>query len=321
MKTGRTRSPATAFKAVLLPTDEFALLPKDLTVLIPRVPAIALEDRHYLAYIPWSDKFLRHIPRRHQEFFNFILPCLHTRTSDVHTALSVAQLPDLLDATAEPVDERIIYLALMLHDCGWNQVDQEGLVTSLSYNSVSPSGSHHIKPKQQHLIYGTALAYRLLDAFDFGDSPLSPSEIYEITDIIRRHDHDAAWEHGKYGDISMEIKLVCDSDRLWSYTNENFWLDTIRKGVAPEMYIQTISDEIESYFFTEQGKARARQLVDARRQEVESYAAVMENTKQRDHLYANAYRPTTQLTEKARRVSLYLKSRRLQRLPLRREAY
>lgn len=297
------------------------MLPNDLNIVIPSAPSIPIEDKHYLAYIPWDEDYMRHIPEKYRDFFSFILPCLHTRTSDVHTALSAAQLPYLLKDVSEPVDERAISLALLLHDCGWSQVDQQGLVTSLSYNSVTPAGSHSIRPKQQHLIYGTALAYRLLDAYDFGSEELTTTDIYEIAGIIRRHDHDAAWEQGKYGTISTEIKIVCDADRLWSYTYENFWLDIVRKGVAPETYVRTIADEISDYFFTDQGKTRARQLAAERKAEVDAYLTVMADKQKLAHLLDNASRPSMQLMEKARRLTVYLKSRRLQHLPLKREAY
>jgi len=89
----------TRFQKLDLPGGGIAYVPDDITILFPEAPDIAVEDRHYLAYIPWDDRYLKHIPRKYRDFFVYALPYLHARTSDVHTALSVSQLPKLFAAT------------------------------------------------------------------------------------------------------------------------------------------------------------------------------------------------------------------------------
>lgn len=254
-----------------------AWVPTDIDIRIPVAPTIPTADLHYLAFIPWHKRYLHHIPERYRDFFLYVLPNLHARTSDVHTALSISQIPYLLADTSAPVDMDALYYALILHDCGWSQVSLEGLVGSLSYNSLAPTSAASLKPKQQHLIYGEALSYKLMHEYPFGTDGPDAAKQYYISEIIRRHDNDAPWESGKYGEISVEMELMCDGDRLWSYTHENFWLDTIRKGVAPETYIDNIEQVIDSYFFTEQGKARARQLASERREEVSNYLTARSN--------------------------------------------
>jgi len=69
------------------------------------------------------------------------------------------------------------------------------------------------------------------------------------------------------------MELACDSDRLWSFTHENFWLDTIRKQIQPDDYINIITNEIPTYFFTDPGRARGRELAAKRREEVDAYLA------------------------------------------------
>lgn len=263
----------TAFKRVGLPTGAQTLIPDDIIIRFPKVRNIALDDHHYLAYIPWNDSYLSLIPETYRDFYRYALPHLHVRTSDVHTAVSVSQLPYLLTGHREHIDQDLVYYALMLHDCGWSMVDQQGLVSSLSYSGVSPTSRSSLKPKQQHLVYGAALAFKLMDAYTFDANGPTDAEQYAISEIIRRHDNDAPWEAGKYGVITPEMNIVCDADRLWSYTHENFWLDTIRKDVTPEAYIATITAEIPTYFFTRQGKARARQLINERKPEVAAYIA------------------------------------------------
>lgn len=323
MQRGKAEVKPTSFKAVILPTGTYALIPGQLTVFIPDILSIPARDRHTLAYIPWHDAYMRHIPGRYRKFFAFVLPSLHARTSDVHTALSAAQLPYLLPDNLSPADRRVIYLAIILHDCGWSQVSLRGLVQSLSYGGLSPTSPASAKPKQQHLVYGAALAFKLLDSYDFSRDTIpepTDAEKYHIAEIIRRHDHDAAWEKGKYGAIHHNVSIVCDSDRLWSYTFENFWLDTIRKGVQPEEYVATIAAEIPNYFFTDKGKARALELIHERRREVEDYIRVIEDSGALAAVMGAATHPSVRLLEKARKFSLEVRSRRLQRLPYRRKA-
>lgn len=321
MSLGSTTTQKTAFKAVALPDGQLAFIPADITVLIPKAPRIPAEDRHVLAYIPWEQKYLSHIPAQYTDFFKYVLPFLHARTSNVHTALSIAQLPHLLAQAEEVIDDRLVYLALILHDCGWSQVSQEGLVHSLSYNGVAPSSPDSTKPKQQHLVYGEALAYELLDSFDFGSNPLTSHDMYTISEIIRRHDHDAVWEQGKYGVILPEVRIVCDSDRLWSYTYENFWLDIVRKGVDPEDYIETITREIPNYFFTDAGKARARVLTAERRREVGVYIQLMDNQAALEKRIEAARPEAWWLIHRTRQLLHSAQSRRLQRYLIRQKAY
>lgn len=309
------------FKAALLPGRQFAFVPANLDILIPKAHRIPAAEKHHLAYLPWQNSYLALVPAEYRAFFKFVLPHLHARTSNVHTALSVAQLPHLLARTKQTVNEHLVYLALILHDCGWSQVNQADLVKSFNYNGVSPTGPDSMQPKQKHLVYGEALAYKLLDSFDFKSHTLTSHDIYTISEIIRRHDHDAAWEHGKYGHISPEVKIVCDADRLWSYTHENFWLDTIRKNVPADAYLELINNEINSYFFTPAGKARARELIAQRRPEVAAYKKIMKDAAMRSALIDKARHPSKRVLYSARQLILSAKSRRIQKGHIRQTAY
>lgn len=262
-----------------LPTGEQAILPTDVTLEFLDTPGLTARQLCATTYLPWRQKYLEHIPKAYQDFFEHALPHLGNRTTDVHTALSVAQLPFLLKHTQEQVDDRIVYLAVILHDTGWSKVSHQGIADSLSYSGVVPKSEAAALPKQQHILIGTALAYDLLDNYDFGDKPLAEDEKRHISQIVRRHDYDSAWDRGKFPELSAENQLVCDADRLWSFTHENFWQDTVRKNVRPEDYLLTISGEIETYFITPQGKLRAHGLVAKRRSEVIEYLARISQTK------------------------------------------
>ncbi len=261
------------FKTVEDPTGLQTVIPDDIDIVFPEIGGVDNLDTHFLAYIPWQEKYLMYVPAGYRAFYSSIVSQLAIRTTDVHTALSVSQLPSLLADVTKPVNEHVLTLAILLHDCGWSEVTVAGIINSLNYSSVAPPASSR-KSKQQHVIFGEALAYKILDSYDFAADdlpPLNSDDIFQITEIIRRHDFDAPWESNKFGPISLETKLVCDCDRLWSYTHENFWQDTIRKAVTPETYIQNLDSAIEDYFFTAQGKSRAHQLLTERQNEVNLY--------------------------------------------------
>ena len=80
--------------------------------------------------------------------------------------------------------------------------------------------------------------------------------------------HDKPEELAWQGGLSAEVKLVCDVDHLWSFTHENFWQDTVRKGVAPAAYVKNLEADLDDYFVTEPGRQQASRLLEARRVEV-----------------------------------------------------
>jgi hypothetical protein len=50
---------------------------------------------------------------------------------------------------------------------------------------------------------------------------------------------------------------------------ENFWLDTVRKGVSPHVYIHNVERAIDSgLLLTDYGRMKARQMVEQRKREV-----------------------------------------------------
>lgn len=261
------------FTNVTLPNNKSIFIPDDITISIPDDPTLNLEERCRLAYIPWNDQYIEQVSERYRAFFMHVLPRLHVRTTDVHTVLSLSQLPFVLSHIDKRVNEHLISLAIILHDVGWSEVGQKGIVNSLAYSGLTLSATSRA-PKQQHVIFGEALAYKLLRDYPAEELDISSDDIFTITEMIRRHDYDAIWEKGKFGTITLDTSLLCDCDRLWSYTRENFWLDTIRKMVNPEEYITTIDDSIEQYFFTSAGKTRARELVLERKNEVSRYTVL-----------------------------------------------
>jgi hypothetical protein len=67
------------------------------------------------------------------------------------------------------------------------------------------------------------------------------------------------------------MKVVCNADHLWSFTHLNYWQDTLRKGVKPDVYLENLGKDLDNYFVSEPGRWKARQLLEARRGEVEAW--------------------------------------------------
>jgi hypothetical protein len=262
------------FQTIMLPTSQSAILPAGFELRFPtgaEITPLTPWEQCAIAYIPWNDHFISHIPPVYHDFFMFVLPSMHARTTNVHTALSVSQLPALIPADTNPDTVHLIYAALILHDIGWSKVSFQGIADSLSYSGLSISELSKAS-KQQHVTDGAELAATLLEAYDFKEFSFSAADRQHIIDIISHHDYDASWSNVPYSLITPETNIVCDADRLWSYTHENFWQDTVRKHVQPETYLHTITGAIDTYFFTDRGKTQARRLIADRQREVQLYS-------------------------------------------------
>lgn len=261
--------PLNEFRLFTLPTGEQALIPDDLELRLPERSALGPELLHFLLFIPWSDHLLSRIDAPYRDFFQAVLPYLHTRTTDVHIATCFPFVDELIQAVGAAVDERVVHLAFLLHDVGWSQLSEAEIAASLGVTGVALN-AQALGPKEKHALVGQDLAQRLLASYPFAP-PLTATQHDWICQAVLYHDK--PWELAKQGKLPLEIKLVCDVDHLWSFTHENFWQDTLRKGVAPPTYLTNLEQDIATYFVTEQGKHKARALLEQRREEVGRWIA------------------------------------------------
>lgn len=251
------------YKKIQLPDGGQAYLPEDIELVFPESD-LPVELQHYLAYIPWNEKYMQYVPTAYKDFFKAVLPYLHARTTDVHTAICLPLMDELLGMADYKVDEHLVYLGLILHDSGWSQLSDKEIADSLSYSGLALSSAAKA-PKNKHAELGAELTTKILNEFKF-EPPLSEADKKTVHDMVLYHD--VTKEFIDKGVVTPELYLVSDGDRLWSYTHENFWQDTVRKGVTPPQYASNLSDELDGYFYTEQGKKVARRLLDERRAEV-----------------------------------------------------
>jgi len=86
------------------------------------------------------------VDEAYRDFFKVVLPFLHARSTDVHVATCLPFIKDLIQAETEPVDERVVQIAFILHDSGWSQMSELEIAESLGVTGLSLSGQA-IQPK------------------------------------------------------------------------------------------------------------------------------------------------------------------------------
>jgi hypothetical protein len=255
------------FKEITFPRSRHAFVPGDIDIIVPKpgdVPVVPPEQLHSLAYIPWSERYLPLIPKPFREFYQLILPKLAARTTDVHTALSVSFVPELNALSDNKVDLKILTIAVLLHDIGWARLSPLQIANSLNYAAFAYS-EDALEPKKLHASLGAETAQEVLDT-DEQMLDFSAEDKAFIVKLVRYHDQVNPWPEKPE---PLEYLLLGDADRLWSYTHENFWLDTIRKGTPAREYLSSLSELIDGYFLTPYGKQIAHRLIRERAVEVD----------------------------------------------------
>ncbi len=255
------------FKRFQLPTGGSAWIPADLELKNVDHASIPRDHLHYLIYIPWHDSYLQRVPVGYRDFFQMVAPYLQARTTDVHVATCLPFIAELIQATPTAIDRQVVTVAFILHDTGWSQMSELEIADSLGVQGLALSGAA-VNPKARHAVLGKEVAERVLADYSF-DPPLTEAQKALIYKAILFHDK--PWELAAQGEIPPSVKLVCDVDHLWSFTHENFWQDTVRKGVRPDQYAANLAENLDGYFVTEPGKQRARQLLADRQTEVATW--------------------------------------------------
>ncbi len=243
--------------------------PVDVPVTLPENSQLPELDQHFLIYLPWSDEYLRFVPQDFQKFYSEILPFLSARTTDVHTAICMQYLDEFIakaEAIGKKVNRNVLAFALMLHDSGWSQMTEQEIASSLGVKGLALNATA-LAPKEKHAVLGEQIARKILtekkDALQLTDS-----EIEVICKAILFHDKPEAVA-GSGNEMPVEVQLLVDLDHVWSFTHLNFWQDTLRKGVDPKEYLENLRTDLDSYFVTEIGKNKAKELLAQREKEVQ----------------------------------------------------
>jgi hypothetical protein len=264
--------PSFSFTLFNLLPGEPAWIPDDIELRLPKKTALDAIYLHYLVYIPWHDRYLELVDEAYRDFFKVVLPYLHARTTDVHVVTCLPFIKELVQEEGEPVDERVVQIAFMLHDSGWSQMSEVEIAHSLGVRGIILSGDA-INPKARHALLGKQVAQKILGEYPF-QPPLTSKQKNSIYQAILFHDKPEELAAG--GGIPATVKVVCDVDHLWSFTHPNFWQDTLRKGVRPDAYFENLGKDLDGYFVSEAGRQKARQLLERRGMEVEAWRSWMQ---------------------------------------------
>lgn len=241
-------------------------LPDDIQLLLPENSQLPLEQQHFLLYIPWNEKYLELVPDEFRDFFTEVLQYLRVRTTDVHTAISLSFLDELINRFPNgSVNRRVLALALILHDSGWSQLSEEEIANSLGVSGLKLTPGA-IGPKEKHAAKSEEIARRILTTYQF-EQQLTQDEIDLICKAVLNHDKPQEVA-GAEQPMPLEVQLLVDLDHVWSFTHENFWQDTVRKGVNPREYLHNLDSDLDDYFVTDEGKELARSLLRQRAEEV-----------------------------------------------------
>jgi len=228
--------------------------------------------KHFLLYIPWESKYLSLVPFEYQDFFQKILPKLDARTTNVHTAICMQYLDQFISKAEEhanKVNRNVLAYSLMLHDSGWSMLSQEEIAASLGVRGLALN-EKAMGPKQKHAVLGEQIARKILKE-DQEKLGLSDEEIELICKAVLYHDKPEEVA-GKGNDLPIEVKLLVDLDHIWSFVYLGFWMDVQRKGVEAKEYLQNLKNDLDSYFVTDIGKEKAKELLVQREMEVNNEA-------------------------------------------------
>jgi hypothetical protein len=264
--------PPLSFTQFNLLPDQAAWIPSDMELRIPEQTSLDPGLLHYLIYLPWHDRYLEWVDEGYRDFFKMVQPYLHARSTDVHVAACFPFIKELIQAEGEAVDARVISIAFILHDSGWSQMSPLEIAQSLGVQGLALSGES-IQPKARHALLGQQLARKILGEYPF-DPALTARQKEQIYQAILFHDKPQELAAG--GGIPASLKVVCNVDHLWSFTHLDFWQDTVRKGVRPDLYLDNLRRDLENYFVSLPGRQKARQLLKARAAEVQAWKSCLE---------------------------------------------
>ena len=182
-------------------------------------------------------------------------PYLDTRDNEIHTdiairyAFEVLRLESENEEVNEYLNEDIVIPAIILHDIGWKNVLKK--IQSNSFGPFKKEGSYKL-----HSDEGVKIAKLILMKINY-DKVMSD----EILKIIKFHD-------SKEEPISINDRIVRDSDKLWRFSKDGFSIDCKRFNQTIEERINAEDMQLD-LFYTNYAKEIAKQEINKRLKEVE----------------------------------------------------
>ena len=176
------------------------------------------------------------------EIYRKAAPYLDTRQNDVHVSLSCDFARRLL-ALFPKADEKIVLLAIVLHDVGWKMVPEEKQL-----NAFGPRAKDK-KTQRVHETEGVKIAQEILTRLKYDQE-----KILEILSIIDGHDT-------RQEALSLNDQLVKDADKLWRFTPTGVDIDYARFGIPRDNYMEWLETMIDDWLFTPEAKLMAHEAL------------------------------------------------------------
>ena len=181
-------------------------------------------------------------------------PYWTVRDNDIHIPESYAFAKRLLTHYPD-ADALIVLPAILMHDNGYANVPPETLFAGLTDAPVGFDADI----TRLHEIEGAKIAREILTKLDF-----DATRIDTICEIIDGHD---SRKHA----LSLEDKLVKDSDKLWRFTAVAArvagagWM-----GKEPLEFLDYCLSKVDGWMFTEEAVLMARESANIARRELRS---------------------------------------------------
>jgi HD superfamily phosphodiesterase len=177
---------------------------------------------------------LEKIDRNFRNLFRSALPFLDTRNNVIHTYIVYQYARALVKA--EPCDSGIVIAAAILHDVGWSRIPE-----SEQLNAFGPTVRDQ-SLRRKHEVEGVLIANRILNSLKH-----DTGSIREILAIIDGHD---TIEEAR----TAEDAIVKDADKLWRFSEAGLRIDVERFQAQPGPYLEYLSERMDRWFLTREGR-------------------------------------------------------------------
>lgn len=177
---------------------------------------------------------------RFPEIYERAKPYLDTRHNDLHTAIAYGFAQRLLECYPA-ADPEVVLPAVMLHDVGWKMIPEDQQLKAFG-PKMEDTDTRRI-----HEVEGVRIAGEILATLGY-----DPARRAEILAIIDGHD-------SRETALSLNDKLMKDSDKLWRFTQTGIEIDYRRFGIELREYMTWLGQQIEGWVFTPEAKRMARE--------------------------------------------------------------
>jgi hypothetical protein len=185
----------------------------------------------------------------YDEIYKRAEPYWATRKNDLHVPCSYDFARRLL-RLHPPADPDVVLPAVLLHDVGWKMVPEEK-----QRDAFGPEVKD-LETNRFHETEGVRIAREILETLGYDQAKTA-----EILSIIDGHD-------SRKDPLSLNDKLVKDSDKLWRFTPYCVKISHRHFGFELGEYFVWLAKRLDEWFFTDEAKVMAWNALDQAKKEL-----------------------------------------------------